>query len=231
VGILVLFLIFFPREEDEDGCGLPIVNGHGPLGDKAEASWRTALLVAATCLIHGIACVLISFWLVVAHPDYLLTWANILGICAAGLALVQYFPQIWTTWRLRHVGSLSIPMMTIQTPGSFVWAASLAARVGMEGWSTWGVYLVTGCLQGCLLAMGIMFEYQARKAGQENGRDEEGDRFGQAHLETDDEGHVVVESVRPRDRRREREREGGERTPLLGRGSRSVSRKSSSVAN
>jgi hypothetical protein len=78
-----------------------------------------------------------------------------------------------------------------------------------------------------------MFEYQARKAGQGDGRDEDGDRFGQAHLETDDEGHVVVESVRPRDRRREREREreGSERTPLLGRGSRSVSRKSSSAAN
>lgn len=64
---------------------------------------------------------------------------------------------------LKRVGSLSIPMMCIQTPGSFVWAASLAARLGPEGWSAWGVYLVTGCLQGSLLAMGIYFEVMHKR--------------------------------------------------------------------
>ena len=58
-------------------------------------------------------------------------------------------------------------MMLIQTPGSFVWAGSLAARLGIEGWSTWGVFLVTGCLQGCLLFMGIWFEVKARRAEME----------------------------------------------------------------
>lgn len=48
--------------------------------------------------------------------------------------------------------------MCIQTPGSFVWAGSLAARLGAGGWSAWGVYLVTGCLQGSLLVMGIWFD-------------------------------------------------------------------------
>jgi hypothetical protein len=57
-------------------------------------------------------------------------------------------------------------MMLIQTPGSFVWSGSLAARLGVEGWSTWGVFLVTGCLQGCLLVMGICFEVKARRARQ-----------------------------------------------------------------
>lgn len=82
---------------------------------------------------------------------------------ATVLAAIQYLPQIWMTWSLGHVGSLSIPMMLIQTPGSFVWSASLAARLGLEGWSTWGVFLVTGCLQGCLLVMGICFEIKARR--------------------------------------------------------------------
>jgi hypothetical protein len=58
-------------------------------------------------------------------------------------------------------------MMCIQTPGSFVWAASLAARLGPEGWSAWGVYLVTGCLQGCLLVMGIYFEVSRRRKEKE----------------------------------------------------------------
>ena len=135
---------------------------------------------------------------------------------AAGLAAIQYFPQIWTTYNLKHVGSLSIPMMLIQTPGSFVWAASLAARLGTEGWSTWGVYLVTGCLQGCLLAMGIYFEVQARRVrgirspGSQHRSPAEVDLH--AHVETDDEGHPVVENVRrPADNRRTQ----SERTPLL----------------
>jgi len=54
-------------------------------------------------------------------------------------------------------------MMCIQTPGSAVFAASLAARLGKEGWSAWGVYLVTGCLQGTLLFMGVVFELRERK--------------------------------------------------------------------
>lgn len=54
-------------------------------------------------------------------------------------------------------------MMCIQTPGSFVWAASLAARFGPSGWSAWGVYVVTGTLQGTLLVMGSWYEIQQRR--------------------------------------------------------------------
>ena len=75
--------------------------------------------------------------------------------------------------------------MCIQTPGAFVFAASLAARVGWEGWSTWFVYVVTGVLQGCVLALGIYYELKnrrSRKGGpdetaitEENTRSEEQD--------------------------------------------------------
>ena len=153
---LLLFLIFFPRDE-------PLVE----VTTINQGGWRTALTVGFLCILHGLATIIVSAALIYSHPDYLATWANILGIGATVLAAIQYFPQIWTTYHLRHVGSLSIPMMVIQTPGSFVWAGSLAARLGAEGWSTWGIYLVTGCLQGCLLGMGIYFEIEARKRQQE----------------------------------------------------------------
>ena len=123
--------------------------------------------------------------------------------------------------------------MLIQTPGSFVWSASLAARLGVEGWSTWGVFLVTGCLQGCLLVMGICFEVKARRAA--NGDSvsntlgpwlEEGTNFvqptatcvvgyiptGRAQPETDDEGGANVED---------------ERTPLMNGSKKKPSRKDS----
>lgn len=55
-------------------------------------------------------------------------------------------------------------MMCIQTPGSFVFAASLYARLGMGGWSAWGLFIFTGILQGFLLVMGLSFVIRDRKA-------------------------------------------------------------------
>ncbi|KAK2624548.1 hypothetical protein QTJ16_006498 [Diplocarpon rosae] len=194
--ILLLFLVFFPRS---------------PVFPRTEAekqyTWRTAVAVALLCLFHGLIVIIISMALVISRPHHLGTWANLLGIVATVLAGIQYLPQIWMTWHLGHVGSLSIPMMLIQTPGSFIWSGSLAARLGVEGWSTWGVFLVTGCLQGCLLVMGIYFEVKARKerksAAKAGG--------GRGNTETDDEGGTVVEDG------------SNENTPLL-RGSRKSSR-------
>lgn len=87
--------------------------------------------------------------------------------------------------------------MCIQTPGSFVWAGSLASRLGVEGWSAWGVYLVTGCLQGGLLSMGIYFEVSHR-SGQRSERPN-----GRSN------GHVVNEQQGAADGE-------SEQTPLLG---------------
>lgn len=133
-------------------------------------TYRTALVVTGICLLHGLVTIIISIAFELRRPAAVPAWANFLGVLAAVLASIQYFPQIYTTFRLRCVGSLSIPMMCIQTPGSLVWAASLAVRKGWSGWSIWGVLVVTACLQGTLLAMAIYFEYfgpnNKRKAGQ-----------------------------------------------------------------
>jgi hypothetical protein len=118
------------------------------------------VIVTIACVIHAIIVLVLSIcFVLVSTESALQAWANVLGVFAAILSSIQYFPQIYTTFRLRRVGSLSIPMMCIQTPGSLVWASSLAARLGMEGWSSWGVYVVTALLQGTLLAMGVYFEY------------------------------------------------------------------------
>ena len=128
-------------------------------------------------------------------------------------------------------------MMLIQTPGSFVWSGSLAARLGVAGWSTWGTFLVTGCLQGCLLVMGIYFEILARRAGAET----EGESVssfislgnnGLANV-TQPNAHCVVGYIAGQRANAETDDEGGpvvedgpsERTPLMN-GSRKSSRAS-----
>ncbi|KAI1828522.1 ATP synthase F0 [Xylaria intraflava] len=154
--ILVLFLVFFRRDDadipqEELEC------------DPDKPSWRTALIVGGVCLVHGLCVVIISTALAFAAPSHLGAWANTLGIMSAVLAAIQYLPQIWTTYKLKHAGSLSILMMTIQTPGGFLFAASLAARLGWGGWSSWGVYVLTAVMQGILLTMAIRYEWPSHQ--------------------------------------------------------------------
>lgn len=164
---MLLFLIFFPT---------PAPEHHEP-GSPPPPSWRDALTVVLTCVVHFIIIVVVSAVFQLWYPAALAKWATALGICAALLACVQYLPQLYTTWRLQHVMSLSIPMMLIQTPGSFVFATSLIIRYGGAGWSAWGVYILTGMLQGCLLVMAIRFELRDRRKAKalENGDESNSD--------------------------------------------------------
>ncbi|EXF86364.1 ATP synthase F0 [Colletotrichum fioriniae PJ7] len=149
--ILVLFLIFFRY----DNATVP----EDELVDKPP-SWHTAIMVGSVSLIHGLLVIILTVVFTTALREHLDLWANFLGVMAAALAAVQYIPQIWTTYHIKHVGSLSIPMMCIQTPGGFLFAGSLFARLGWEGWSTWGVFVLTASIQGVLLAMAIYYEFQ-----------------------------------------------------------------------
>lgn len=125
--------------------------------------WRTAATVGLLCIFHGLIVIILTGVFVIALPSHLNFWANFLGVMAAALAAVQYIPQIWTTYKLKHAGSLSIPMMCIQTPGGLLFAASLFARLGWEGWSTWAIYLLTAGMQGMVLFLAISYELAARR--------------------------------------------------------------------
>lgn len=151
---LILFLIFFRYRE----ANVPAeeLGGESP-------KWQTAVLVGLASIIHGLLVVILTGVFTIALPNHLTAWANFLGVMAAALAAVQYIPQIWTTYHLKHAGSLSIPMMCIQTPGGFLFAASLYARLGLEGWSTWAIYLLTAVMQGFVLGLAIYYELSARQ--------------------------------------------------------------------
>lgn len=182
---LLLFLIFFPRASS--------IHVPKPHSSTPPPSYRTALFIGLICIIHAIATLFISALVLYLAPQNLQPWANTLGILATLLAGVQFIPQLFTTWRLQAAGSLSIPAMCIQTPGSFVWAGSLAKRLGVAGWSTWGIYTVTGCLQGGVLGMCIYFEVRNMrrlKEGEDGGEDEDADADQNGRVES---GHEEEE--------------------------------------
>jgi hypothetical protein len=137
---MLLFLIFFPRnpkpsEVDQQDANIP--------------TWKEAVIVLAVSIAFFIVALIGSITFVYAAPSHVRGWANFLGLLATAL---------------QETGSLSVPMMCIQTPGSFVFAASLAVRLGPGGWSAWGLFIFTGILQGCLLAMSLWFIWRDRKA-------------------------------------------------------------------
>ena len=100
-------------------------------------------------------------------------------VSRALLILSRTQPQIIETWQSKIVGSLSIPMMLIQTPGSALFVYSLIIRPGVN-WTAWAVYMISeslasrylrvrliclataGILQGILLVICIAFTIRLR---------------------------------------------------------------------
>ncbi|CDH59460.1 hypothetical protein AGABI1DRAFT_63949 [Lichtheimia corymbifera JMRC:FSU:9682] len=162
--VFILFLIYFPEKYAAIATTDLPTKVH-----TMTAEWKTALVIAAICTGHFAISFLITVILLAAvgspsqhwETNY---WAGILGILSMILASFQYLPQIWKTWKRKSVGALSIPMMLLQTPGSALFVYSLAVRPGTN-WTAWITYLVTGCLQGTLLVMCIVWHFRNKRLG------------------------------------------------------------------
>jgi uncharacterized protein with PQ loop repeat len=85
------------------------------------------------------------------HTDF----ALFLGVTGTLLAILQYAPQIYKTYRAGLVGALSLGTMIIQVPGSVLFVLSIAIRPGVN-WSSWIPYAVTGAMQGALLVSHLL---------------------------------------------------------------------------
>jgi hypothetical protein len=79
---------------------------------RARKAWLVLLLVLAWSFVI----LLVSAIILHRFPWFAQRWADILGIVVAALACVQWLPQIWTTWHLGHLGSLSVVAVAISTP-------------------------------------------------------------------------------------------------------------------
>ena len=171
----MLFLIFFPTSPEVDlsasSASLTASITHSPPPKR-----RDALIVGLSTLLTLLLFGIVSIALVSRYPHRTQRWADFLGIVAGVLSAIQYLPQIWYTYRLGDIKSLSIITMLIQVPGAFLFAFSLWLRVSWEGWSTWLVYIITGILQGMLLGMAVSFWVARRRKGE--GVEEDGSYGG-----------------------------------------------------
>jgi len=157
----MLFLIFFPSTTTTADLSFSVSS----LTSSSPPKRRDAIIVASITVLALLFVGITSVALVASDPHHTQAWANFLGTVAGLLATIQYVPQIWYTYRLGDVKSLSVITMLIQVPGAFLFAFSLWQRVGWDGWSTWAVYVVTGILQGNLLGLAIFYYIRHRRMG------------------------------------------------------------------
>jgi hypothetical protein len=86
-------------------------------------------------------------------------YARVMAFLAVALNIAQWAPQIWVTARNRHVGSLSIIMLALQTPGGLL-IVFYNAFIDPSDWSTWLPFIFSASMQFILLVMCIAFTYR-----------------------------------------------------------------------
>jgi len=84
------------------------------------------------------------------------------GILSTVCTFVQWGPQIYSTYRLKAVGSYSILTLAIQAPGTLV-VVYFLLFISKEGISTWLAYLTAGIQQLILLSLLIYYNYKGKK--------------------------------------------------------------------
>lgn len=124
--------------------------------DKEE--YARIVRVGRFVVLHGVLSLIQIIIAFATNRSVLLALAQFNGLMLTFLTVIKYVPQITTTYRLKHPGTLSIGMMCIQTPGGFLFTATLFFTKGSH-WSSWVSYFVAALLQGTLLVLCIYYVY------------------------------------------------------------------------
>lgn len=116
---------------------------------------------------NGFALLIFIVSAIVLHyfPQSTQLWADILGVSLAIGACLQWLPQIVTTWRLGHLGSLSPASLFFLAPYTWTFGINMIVRVGIKGWSAWIVYVLVGTMQ--LVLIGFAITFSLRPSNQE----------------------------------------------------------------
>jgi len=89
-------------------------------------------------------------------------YAQVLGIASSLLMVFQWAPQIYTTWKLKSQGSLSLGMLLLQIPGALL-VVVYQGILNEADFTTWVPYLLGGMEQVVLVLMVIVYKYRAKR--------------------------------------------------------------------
>lgn len=162
--------------------------------DKLE--YEKNLKIGKFVAIHGFVSLIQIIIAFTTNDNVLKFIANINGLLSTLLTFIKYAPQIYTTYTLKHPGTLSIGMMCIQTPGGAIFTATLFFTKGSH-WSSWISYFAAFILQGILLSLCIYYEYFRKGSlNAENLERIEVERIMENNLDSQDSNKAVdIESI------------------------------------
>lgn len=117
-----------------------------------------SILVSILCA--GVGALLMVFVGLKKHPTIM--YADVVGIVAVVFLMVMYIPQLYTTYKVKHTGSLSVTTLLIQAPGSLAVVYFDAIQSHLS-WTTWAPFLVSAIQQFVLIFMCLYYWLRNRK--------------------------------------------------------------------
>lgn len=122
------------------------------------SSWIKARRIGAALAIFALCSLTLALYSILSHQPLSAihpsskSIATTYGLISTAASFTQFLPQLYKTMKNRRIGALSVEMMMIQTPGSFLFVYSIMIQPGTD-WTSWLSYLVAGTFQGMLLSL------------------------------------------------------------------------------
>jgi len=152
IGVVYLFyLIYFDHSDLQDNF------------KESLKEYKRALALFAVALVLPIILGTIAF--ILYYGAFLTSievfrYAQAIGIISAILVFFQWAPQIYVTWKNGNGGVLSLAMLFLQCPGSFL-VVGFQLSAGSD-WTSWVPYGVAGCQQVILITILVYFKWRDR---------------------------------------------------------------------
>lgn len=152
MGILVLFVVYFDHEW--------LAKNHLNEGKL----WRATKIAVGALLFYQLALV-VSVTVLLLGPGPGSPEAEMYGYVFIGVTsigqVVQWVPQIWKSYTLRHIGSLSIPMVVLQAVGAGLTAYFTSTT--NPAFYFWLPFAISSLLATILSVQTLYYWYHDRK--------------------------------------------------------------------
>jgi len=103
----------------------------------------------------------VLFYHVGLTTSTLAKYAQVLGGFSAVLMIIQWTPQIYTTWKMNSAGSLSVIMLLLQMPGALL-VVFFQGILNASDWTTWLPYIFGAVEMTILIVLCIYYWLRER---------------------------------------------------------------------
>lgn len=119
-------------QRNNNGYPPPVLRNPSPSAAYFRALAVTSILAIYFILTFALSLLMLSLDAQQTGSASATVFASLLGIISTLFSAVQFLPQIIHTWRERKIGALSVGMLAMQAPGSFLFVWSLTLQPGVN---------------------------------------------------------------------------------------------------